>query len=246
MKKIRRFLGIFVSLFIIAIAGNVHAAGYTCDSIKQYTACNAGYYPSECGTKRDGSAVTTQPGGKCLSCPANYTCTGVNLNCPLPAIYTITLNATQNGGTGGTGTVYEKYATGWSLTNFGTTVTSITRPTKTNNVFNGYYTAASGGTQKIPASGALPANTTFTADTILYAQYSACNACTKGTGVASCSLSVTNNACTYSATCSSGYITPTCTSAGACSCTPGTYTITLNDNNGSGGTGTAKEVYATK
>ena len=44
-----------------------------------------------------------------------------------------------------------------------------------------------------------------------------CVACTKGTGVASCSASVVNNACTYTATCASGYKNPTCNGS-SCSC----------------------------
>ncbi len=150
-----------------------------------------------------------------------------------PNIYTITLNV--NGGTGGDATVYEKYATAWSKTNFGTTVTSVAIPTKSGSVFNGYFSASSGGTKYIQATGALPANTTFTNNQTLFAQYSACTACSKGTGVASCNVSVSANKCTYSATCSSGYSTPTCTAAGACSCTANKYTVSFNVNGGSGG-----------
>ena len=44
-----------------------------------------------------------------------------------------------------------------------------------------------------------------------------CVACTKGTGVASCSASVVNNVCTYTATCATGYKNPTCNGS-SCSC----------------------------
>ena len=44
-----------------------------------------------------------------------------------------------------------------------------------------------------------------------------CVACTKGTGVASCSASIVNNACTYTATCATGYKNPTCNGS-SCSC----------------------------
>ena len=44
-----------------------------------------------------------------------------------------------------------------------------------------------------------------------------CVACTKGTGVASCSASIVNNTCTYTATCASGYKNPTCNGS-SCSC----------------------------
>lgn len=159
-----------------------------------------------------------------------------------PGTYTITLNATQNGGTGGWANVYEVYNVGWysdandpsSLVEIGVPI-----PTKANSVFNGYYTAATGGTQRITNTGALPATTTFTANTTLYAQFSACAACTQGKGVASCSASVTDNACKYSATCESGYKNPTCDSAGKCSCTGNTFYIQYNQNGGSGSAPTA-------
>ena len=154
-------------------------------------------------------------------------------------IYTIKLNATQNGGTGTLDAIYEKYNTGWysdSVTNV--SISSVPIPTKANSVFNGYYTAATGGTQRITKTGELPAPT-FTASTTLYAQFSACAACTKGKGVASCSASVTNNACKYSATCSDGYKNPTCDSAGKCSCTGNTFYIEYNQNGGSGSAPTA-------
>ena len=156
--------------------------------------------------------------------------------------YTITLNATQNGGTGGWAKIYEVYNVGWysdvndpsSFVEIGVPI-----PTKANSVFNGYYTAATGGTQRITKTGALPATTTFTANTTLYAQFSACAACTQGKGVASCSASVTDNACKYSATCSDGYKNPTCDSAGKCSCTGNTFYIEYNQNGGSGSDPTA-------
>ena len=44
-----------------------------------------------------------------------------------------------------------------------------------------------------------------------------CVACTKGAGVASCSASIVNNTCTYTATCASGYKNPTCNGS-SCSC----------------------------
>lgn len=154
--------------------------------------------------------------------------------------YTITLNATQNGGTGALGAIYEKYNTGWySDSGASTSISSVPIPTKANSVFNGYYTAATGGTQRITKTGALPATTTFTANTTLYAQFSACAACTQGKGVASCSASVTDNACEYSATCSHGYKNPTCDSAGKCSCTGNTFYIEYDAGGGSGPAPTA-------
>lgn len=158
-------------------------------------------------------------------------------------IWTIMLNATTNGGTGGTSAVYEKYNTGWYSNAAATTAMStITIPTKTNSVFNGYYTATTGGTQRIGRDGSLPSNTTFTANTTLYAQYSACAACTKGNGVAACSLAVKDNTCTYSATCSTYYKNPTCTSDGKCSCTGNTFYIKYNAGGGTGNAPTSPTV----
>ena len=52
-------------------------------------------------------------------------------------VYTVNLN--QNGGTGGTTVIYEKYATGWySDSACNNAITSITKPTKTGYTFAGY------------------------------------------------------------------------------------------------------------
>ncbi len=82
MGKMRRFLAVFVSLFIIAIAGNAHAAGYTCDDIKQYTSCAAGRYlnssnvgnncNSLCSETRNNSSTSVSYSGT-RACTGNYT-----------------------------------------------------------------------------------------------------------------------------------------------------------------------------
>jgi uncharacterized repeat protein (TIGR02543 family) len=57
-----------------------------------------------------------------------------------------------------------------------------------------------------------------------------CDACTTGTGVLSCSVSIVNNACVYTGTCSTGYrrnSVTTCSGYG-CSCSVETYTITYS------------------
>jgi len=87
-----------------------------------------------------------------------------------PKVVEITLN--HNGGSSSVNKIYQKYTVGWSLTNFGSTVNKITKPTRTDYTFNGYFTAATGGTRIIAADGTLPASTTtFTAATTLYAQW---------------------------------------------------------------------------
>ena len=78
-----------------------------------------------------------------------------------------------------TQTVYQKYDDGWYQYKSGNTVTvkidannKITVP-KTSKVFTGYWTATSGGTQVINASGLPLSNTAITSDNaILYAQWS--------------------------------------------------------------------------
>ncbi|MBO7508812.1 MAG: InlB B-repeat-containing protein [Alphaproteobacteria bacterium] len=110
-------------------------------------------------------------------------------------VYTITLN--DNGGSGGSGAVYERYGVGWSFAVDGNAVTSVSIPTHPDGlVFNGYWTATTGGTMVINSNGRLPSNTYFNSDQILYAQWIGQR-----------------------------------------------YTITLNDNGGSGGSGTVYERY---
>ncbi|MBQ0013685.1 MAG: InlB B-repeat-containing protein, partial [Proteobacteria bacterium] len=56
-----------------------------------------------------------------------------------------------------------------------------------------------------------------------------CNACAKGTGAATCSVSTSGNKCTYSGTCSAGYNSPS-VSGTTISCTANTITINYNAN----------------
>ena len=87
-------------------------------------------------------------------------------------IYTITLN-NQSATSAGTTAIYEKYGTNYSLTSGGSAATSITKPTKTNYQFGGYYTGTNGtGTQIINASGTIVgSNTAFNSATTLYAYW---------------------------------------------------------------------------
>ncbi|MBR2393056.1 MAG: hypothetical protein IKB05_01025, partial [Alphaproteobacteria bacterium] len=48
------------------------SAGYTCNDIKMYTSCNAGYYMSLDGTPN----TTATVGNACTLCPAGYYCPG--------------------------------------------------------------------------------------------------------------------------------------------------------------------------
>lgn len=92
----------------------------------------------------------------------------------VPGVYTLTLD---NTGGSGTSAVYEKYTVGWYASEANANaetgaISSITIPTRTNYTFGGYYDAPSGGNLVIPATGALPANTTITENKTLYAQWS--------------------------------------------------------------------------
>ena len=65
-----------------------------------------------------------------------------------PKIYTITLN--KQSGSGGTSTIYLKYNTGWYSNSAGTSsISVITKPTRTGYIFQGYYTSTSGGDSQI-------------------------------------------------------------------------------------------------
>lgn len=188
-----------------------------------------GWYTAASGGTKIGNAGATYCPGSNTTIYAQWT----------PNVYTITLNKNSSA-TNGTATVYEKYGVGYSLTNFGSTVTSITVPTVTTGyTFRGYYTTQksdvssndSTGTQRITKSGTLPGNTTFAANTTLYAAWAKnCTVPSHG----SCTLTVAENgAVTYTTSCNAGYTisgngtaTPTCTA--------NTNTITLNKNGGTG------------
>lgn len=123
------------------------------------------------GFEVHGEAGETKVSGSCLA------------NCN-----TITFNSTQNGGSGGWSTkLYKKTgSTKWFANSTCSVVrtAAITKPTKTNATFAGFYntSAASGGTRFISSTGALLTNgTTVTAPTTLYAQYD-CNTGYTGTG----------------------------------------------------------------
>lgn len=76
---------------------------------------------------------------------------------------------------------------------------------KTNHVFGGWNTKSDGTGTNYAAGGSIK-NISTGADVTLYAKWTGCTAATKGTGVASATLSgVTNNVCQYVHVCSTGY-----------------------------------------
>ena len=84
-----RFLRVFAIFFGLIFAGNAFAAGYTCDTTKQYTACAAGYYLSG-----------TTAGNSCVACPANWTSVDGNTSASNTSCYRdITLSKYNASGT---------------------------------------------------------------------------------------------------------------------------------------------------
>lgn len=195
MAIARVFRGFFAFLIITFTAPNVFAAGYSC-TIK-YTSCkNANMRLS-----------STDAGNSCLACPTNSSSNAGNTRtyCTCDTGYSqkggmdtttisdddkacvekcnaIIWNATELGGSGGQTTMlYKKTGSPtWYSDSTCKTVTTaaVTRPTKANATFAGYYntSATSGGTQFVTSTGTLntASNTTVTSDTRLYARYN-CN-----------------------------------------------------------------------
>ena len=91
-----------------------------------------------------------------------------------PIVYTITLD--KQSGTGGTGTIYEKYNTGW-YSNSGATssISSVSVPSRTGFSFGGYYTSTGGGGSRIiNNSGSITgASTSFSSNKSIYAYWQA-------------------------------------------------------------------------
>lgn len=73
MYRILRCLALFSA---VVFTSNVFAGGYTCDSTKQYTSCNSGYYMTYNGSY-DG---TPKAGNNCTACTSGCTCAGGTAN----------------------------------------------------------------------------------------------------------------------------------------------------------------------
>ena len=222
--------------------------------IDSCVACTKGTGVASCSASIVNNACTYT--ATCASGYKNPTCNGSSCSCEI-STYTVTLNATANGGTGGTSVVYQMPGTGWYSNAAATNaISSITMPTKTNSVFNGYYSAQSGGTRYITNAGALPSNTPFSSNTTLYAQNSAAS-CNVTNG--SATMSISGNKVSCAVTCNTGYsqsggtnATTSFTVTGAvgtasvsASCSPRTFTVSLMNYDGTSTHSTIYEKYAT-
>ncbi len=104
-------------------------------------------------------------------------------NVTLTPIYnanTYTISLSKQGGSGGRSKIYEKYEIGYCISiACSSTITSVSTPSKEGYGFQGYYSKKNGkGIQYIDSDGNLTSNatnTTFSANTTLYASYVANN-----------------------------------------------------------------------
>jgi uncharacterized repeat protein (TIGR02543 family) len=116
-------------------------------------------------------------------------------------IYTITLN-NNNATTNGTGTIYEKYTQGWYSNSAATTsITTITKPQRTNYTFAGYYDSGA----VVDKDGNIKAaNNKYTANKTLSPSW--CRSCVSvSNGTCTLSINATTGACTYTTNCNNNY-----------------------------------------
>ena len=259
----------FVAFAVFSLCTfNAIANGYTCET-KVYVECNKTYYLSAYGARDNIAGLLAKNGSTlnnlgdssaCYACPTGCTCAGGQAS--PKCSYTVTLE--DNGGSGGSGAIYyslgdSKYYKKADLTSEITSSSgAVSIPTKTNNVFTGYY---NGSTLYISKTGFLGSSLTAPSGNLTAtASWSACTACSAGTG-ANCSLSVVNNECTYTTSCKTGYgsltnngaYNPSCTCTTSCtavkndkseqSCTPNNAVSNAHTTNCPGGTQTCNGNY---
>lgn len=150
------------------------------------------------------------------NCNTGYTASGTTIagTCAANCI-AVTLNNTQNGGTGGTATLYKRVgSTTIYSDNTCSTALTLSKPTKTNATYAGHYntTATSGGTQCVTSAGAWNSSFNPTGATTCYARYN----------------------------CNTGWTASGTTIAGACGATCNAITMNATQN---GGSGTATTLY---
>ena len=136
--------------------------------------------------------VTVSPGTgyyiSSMSCPTGYTCSGFTPGTAATGSYTVTVknNGASNSATGGTLTFARKArtftvtlnqqsgsgGTGSVTATYNSAMPAITKPSRANYTFGGYYTGTNGsGTQYYNANGASVRSYTLTSGTTLYAKW---------------------------------------------------------------------------
>ena len=153
----------------------------TCE-LEYETISGAVFYPNP--ITAGGEYVEPYPGYSCKTkncvCDAGYTYVAGTPRVPAyckPDVYTITLD--DNGGSGGVGTIYAKFESGYMTTPNSTTMIEYPEklsslPTLANKVFYGYWDSPTGGQKIIDLEGNIPGYPyyrTFTENKTLYAHW---------------------------------------------------------------------------
>ena len=175
--------------------------------------CNPGIH-AHCSLSIDTNGYVTYT----TSCDEGYTLvTGTDgTYSPQCTANTFDVYFDKNGGTGGTDAIKEEYGVRWTNADAEpATILAVPElPTKTGNVFTGYW---ENDTLRIPANGSLVdsatlTTTTFTADTTLTAGWTNCKPDgyldTIGAAdkhISGISVTVSDNQCVYTVTCAEGY-----------------------------------------
>ena len=173
--------------------------------------CSNGYYGANCTTCgtcniTNGTAtVTTTSSNNCsyaVACNQGYsmssnTCTtnsGGTANCTANT-YNVVLD--KNGGSGPDGSVTATYNSAMP------TIAANDLPTRANYVFDGYYSASTGGTQYYTPGGTSAHVWDIVGTGTLYAHWTLC---VPGTGTnGTVQMTVSGNSCKFYITCNTGY-----------------------------------------
>ena len=149
-------VGAAASLYTVSITKPAGSAGCWC-RISQYETYDLSTTPwVYLGSTGSTDEQCTSVGGRAVA--ESGTLRELLYNSPkqcTPNDYTITLN--DNGGSGGSGTIYTTYNTNVyndsARSNAMTSANPVAIPTYSNRTFQGYYSAITGGTQYIDANG---------------------------------------------------------------------------------------------
>ena len=159
---------IFFLVFACLASTYALGAGFVCPDVIQYDSCNPGSYRPFKGNFEG----VPKEGNDCTECPSNASCVG-GTQAPR---YKVTMNVA-----GGNPTPDAFYASkngffkGTSTDS--ATLSSVDKTAKEKYVFNGYYSASSGGTMYADSSGKIQDSLkNITSPTTIYAQWKDCEA----------------------------------------------------------------------